>query len=168
MLKFALATTVMLFCSIYTTSLYADWSLNLGYRNPISSQFGLNFLWMGQDFGFEFGIGHASATEENSDSSNTQADDDDNSIESDSVYAGVSGDVSVLYFLTSSSVKFYLQGGFGAGIQASAGDNTSAGAGLGGPFAGAGLLAGSKSLYLYLAYVIVPTGILQAGIGFDI
>lgn len=139
---------------------FANWTFNLGYQNPPGAKVGANFLYLGNTWGFELGLGWLDI-----DSTNDDADDDD-----DSVAAQASGAVSVKYFLTKSTLRFYLQGGFGAAIGAKAGEDNDLGAGLGGPYVGLGILIGSPKFYGYGAYNLSENsdGFVQAGIGFDI
>ena len=65
----------------------ANWTLNLGYRNPPNSRYGINFLYLGTKFGFELGIGAGSI-----DAGTTENDDDD---DDDNLFVNAGGAVSL-------------------------------------------------------------------------
>ena len=139
----------------------ANWTLNLGYHNPPNSRYGINFLYFGAKFGFELGIGTGSI-----DAGTTEDDGDD---EDDSVFVNAGGAISVKWFLSKGTLTPYLQGGMGTSSSVSAGENSGAGANIGGPFLGIGILIGSPSLYVYGSFNIRDnSNFIQAGLGFDI
>ncbi len=149
---------------------FADWTLNVGYHNPRPATYGVNFLYLGSQWGFEAGIGwidvnaEKSSDDDDDDATDGSAKDDDG----DASFA-VAGDVDVKYFLASGGVRPYLQFGLGAGFGAD--DDSGFNAGAGGPFGGIGLLAGSPSLYVYVAGTVdgaVQGPRLEAGVGFDL
>ena len=151
-----IAITLFLVCQ----PCMANWTLNLGYRNPPGSQYGLNFLYIGSKFGFEIGLGSGSVTQDD-------ANNDDKS--DDNVTAALGGALSAKWYLSKGTFSPYLQLGFGSSTSVTAGEDTGANADLGGPFFGLGLLIGSPSFYLYGGLVLVEnSNFLQAGIGFDI
>jgi len=148
------------------TPSYADWTLNLGYHNPVNANLGVNFLYWGSQWNFEVGIGWAEARAKATD----DADDTTGEKDDDEVRAAVAGDLNVKYRLTTGSVAPYLQLGIGAWTAAQVGDRSDADADLGGPFAGVGLMFGKPNIYAYAAYNVFRSneGQFQAGIGFDI
>jgi len=143
----------------------ANWTLNLGYQNPVVSTWGLNLLYIGSQWGFEVGVGwvDAEANVDEAENNNNNQDRDKNkaSIE-------IAGDVDLKYFFTSGTARPFLQGGFGVGLGAKAGEG--AGAGTGGGFVGLGILLGSPSVYGYGSFNINGSdhSFLQAGLGVDI
>lgn len=148
-----------------TSPALANWTLNLGYHNPLNSKLGVNFLYWGSQWNFEIGVGWLDADAEADDDKN-EADKDD-----DKVSFSAAGDIDVKYRFSTGSVAPYVQFGFGAGTGAEVGDDTDAGVGIGGPFAGLGLFFGKPTLYGYLAgnYLLESKDTeFQGGIGFDI
>lgn len=137
----------------------ANWSLNIGYQNPVVATWGLNLLYLGNQFGFEAGVGWV-------DVDGQVADDD----EEDRASVRVAGDVDLKYFFNSGGARAFIQGGFGVGFGAAAGDGGGAGAGTGGGFAGIGLLVGSPSVYAYGSLNLNGSqdSFFQAGLGVDI
>jgi hypothetical protein len=157
---------LLAFLALFSSPALANWTLNIGYQNPATSQFGLNFLYVGSKLGFEIGIGYAQfeIDDEDDNNANGNSDDDD-----DNVTAGIGGDIDLKYFFSGSSVKPYLQGGFAMGQSLTAGDDTGVNIGLGGPFVGLGLFLGSPGFYGYVAANYGGGDLYaQAGIGFDI
>ena len=158
-------------CLAGSETALANWSLNLGYNNPPGASLGVNFLYRGSKIGFEVGIGwvDADAKVEDDDSDDEDGEDDDD--EETSAGLALAGDLNVKYFFSGGGVAPYIQGGFGAAVSGKVGDGGGANAGLGGGFAGVGLMAGGNDLYLYLsANVAGSTDNLfyQVGVGFDI
>lgn len=157
-----------LFLSLMLTAIpeaSANWTLNLGYHNPLNSQLGVNFLYWGSQWNFEIGIGWIDADAEADDDAGEEDPDDDK------VSFAAAGDIDIKYRFTTGSVAPYIQFGFGAGTGAEVGDDTDAGVGIGGPFAGLGLFFGKPQLYGYVAgnYLIESEDTeFQGGIGFDI
>ena len=49
-----------------STPARADWTWNVGYQNPAGSTFGLNLLYLGTQWGIEFGVGDRKSTRLNS------------------------------------------------------------------------------------------------------
>ena len=131
-----------------------EWTANVGYHNPITATYGLNLLYLGRSWGFEAGIGWLDLYSSKDSSSDTKR----------HTSASVVGDVNLKYFLTTGSVRPYLQGGFGAGVGAS---NSGAGASVGGGFAGIGVMLGSTSVYFYGSYTVDAShnNIAQGGLG---
>jgi hypothetical protein len=153
------------------TSAFADWTLNLGYQNPAGSTYGLNFLYMGAKWAFEAGIGWVDASTTVDDDDDDKDDDKDgDKDDDDSASLALGGDIDLKYLFSSGSIRPFLQAGFGVGIGGRVGDGSGASAGTGSGFGGAGLLVGSKSLYLYGSYNINGSdhSFVQAGLGFDI
>jgi hypothetical protein len=145
---------------------YANWTLNLGYHNPMNADLGVNFLYWGSQWNFEIGIGWLDAKAKATD----DADDEENDKDDDNVGLSLAGDLNVKYRFTTGGIAPYVQIGLGAWTGASVGDDTDAGADLGGPFAGLGLMFGKPNFYAYVAYNVnkAKDGQVQAGIGFDI
>ncbi len=156
---------IALFTILKSTSAFADWTLNLGYHNPVYSKVGVNFLYWGSQWNFEVGIGWIDG--------DIHADDDkaDKNKDDDNVAAAAAGDINIKYRFLTGTFAPYIQGGFGASTYAKVGDNSGADANLGGPFVGAGFFIGKPAFHVYLAgnYMLDPqTTQIQAGIGFDI
>jgi hypothetical protein len=155
--------TILLFTP--ASSAWANWTLNLGYHNPPHAQVGINFLYWGSNWNFEAGIGWINAE---------AAADDDSTVEEknekDELSLAISGDLNVKYRFSSGGIAPYVQFGMAAAMGAAVGDENDAGAGLGSPFVGLGLMFGKPSLYAYAAYNFWSSeqGEPQAGIGFDI
>ncbi len=143
----------------------ANWTLNLGYHNPMNSKFGVNFLYWGSQWNFEVGIGWLDA--------NAEADDDKDEVDTDDDKVGVAaaGDINFKYRFSTGGIAPYLQLGMGASTGVEVGDDTDGGVGLGGPFVGGGLFFGKPAFYGYLALNLLiesKNTEAQAGIGFDI
>ena len=142
----------------------AEWTANIGYHNPVISTYGLNFLYFGQNLGFEIGLGwidvQSESTKESDDASNTK--------KSTGTSLHLAGDLDVKYFLSSGKFRPYIQAGVAYGVGAST--ESGASAGTGGGFAGLGIMAGTPDLYLYGAYDLNSSrdGFVQAGIGTSI
>ncbi len=151
----------ILFASLVTVSsstAHANWTLNVGYQNPIVSTWGLNLLYIGSRWGFETGIGWIDAE--------TGTDKNDDKDSKASIH--IAGDVDLKYFFSSGTARPFIQGGFGVGLGAQS--EVGAGAGTGGGFAGVGILLGSPKLYGYGSYNLGSSenSFVQAGLGFDI
>ncbi|RZA27261.1 MAG: hypothetical protein EOP10_00690 [Proteobacteria bacterium] len=153
--------------AITSNTAKANWTLNLGYHNPVNSHLGVNFNYWGSQWNFELGIGWI-------DGDAQAAEDKDNNgtnEEKNHVSAAAAGDIDIKYrFLTGTFAPF-VQGGFGASTWAQVGDESGADANLGGPFVGAGFFIGKPAFHVYVAgnYMITPkTTQIQGGIGFDI
>ncbi|MBC7530701.1 MAG: hypothetical protein H7318_03920 [Oligoflexus sp.] len=151
--------------SLVSTNAFADWTLNLGYHNPVNSKLGVNFLYWGSQWNFEVGIGYVdSEVHADEDKANENKDDDH-------VAASVAGDIDIKYRLMTDTFAPYVQGGFGAWTGAKVGERSGADADLGGPFVGVGFFIGKPAFHVYFGgnYMIDPeTTQLQGGIGFDI
>jgi hypothetical protein len=143
---------------------YANWTLNLGYHNPMNADLGVNFLYWGSQWNFEVGIGWVDADAKATDDKDEAVKDDDG------VGLALAGDLNVKYRFVNGTIAPYVQLGIGAWTSAAVGDQTDANADLGGPFAGIGLMIGKPNLYVYAAYNVDKNenDQVQAGIGFDI
>lgn len=145
----------------------ADWTLNLGYHNPVYSHVGVNFLYWGSQWNFEVGLGWV-------DGNARDAEDIDNDGDVDrgnQVSAAAAGDIDLKYRFSTGTFSPYIQAGFGASTSAELGHDNGVNADLGGPFAGAGFFIGSKKFHVYVAgnYLIDHKDTqVQGGIGFDI
>jgi hypothetical protein len=166
---------IFLVALFWSQSAHANWSLNLGYQNPVVSTFGVNFLYSSGKWAFEAGIGwvdvNAQVDDDDDDDENaTPAADNKDKDDDDNASLHVAGDIDLKYYFGSGGFKPYVQGGFGVGIGASAGDDSGAGAGTGGGFAGLGLWFGSGTPYGYASLNVGGSGhtFVQAGFGFDI
>lgn len=149
----------------YSLPAEANWTLNLGYHNPLNSKIGVNFLYWGSQWNFEAGIGWLDADAEADDDAG-EADKDD-----DKVSVQAAGDIDVKYRFGSGGIAPYVQLGIGAGTGVEVGDDTGGGVGLGGPFVGAGLFFGKPNFYGYAALNLLTESKnteVQAGLGFDI
>jgi len=157
------------FVTCASSSAFANWTLNIGYQNPIVSTWGLNFLYLGSQWGVELGVGWIDANARIEDD-----DDDKNSEGSTSGESGegaslqIAGDIDVKYFFASGTARPFLQGGFGLGFDAESGEGI--GAGTGGGFFGVGILLGSPALHGYGAFNVNGSddSFFQAGLGVDI
>ncbi len=145
--------SLLLFVS---TGAIAGWTANLGYNNPPGA-IGLNFLYLGTQWGFEAGVGKVNANS-TTDDSTTKNDESSSSL-------ALSGDLNLKYFLSRSSFSPYLQGGVGAGLGAS---NSGVGAGLGGGFLGLGLMIGNEGFHLYAGVIGAKSFGAQIGLGMKI
>jgi hypothetical protein len=145
---------------------YANWTLNLGYHNPMNADLGVNFLYWGSQWNFEVGIGWVDADAKATDDANDTATEKDD----DGVGLALAGDLNVKYRFMTGVFAPYVQVGIGAWTSAAVGDQTDANADLGGPFAGIGLMLGKPNFYGYAAYNVDKNenDQVQAGIGFDI
>lgn len=150
----------------------ANWTVNVGYQNPVVSSWGLNLLYIGSSWGFEVGVGWIDANanidgddDDDGNGKNDEADDDD-----DKASLALAGDVDVKYFFMPGSARPFAQAGFGVGFGATAGDDAGAGAGTGGGFAGVGILLGSPTFYGYGSFNVNGSDhtFVQAGLGADI
>ncbi len=147
---------------------YGNWTLNLGYHNPVGATYGVNMLYFGSKWAFEAGLGWARVTKTTTDEQTTASEGDDK----EDLSVSFGGDIDGKYLFGSGSLRPYLQAGIGAGFGATVGDHSDAGAGVGGLFLGAGLLIGAPKLYVYgsaIAGAHTDSDISwQAGLGFDI
>jgi len=143
----------------------ANWTLNLGYQNPAGSSYGVNFLYFGQQWGFEIGIGWMELKAKDSDDANNGTNNND---KKDNASLKVAGDIDVKYFFSGRSLRPYAQLGFGYGAGAAVGEDAGAGVATGAGFAGIGLIAGDPGFYGYASFNVGAGSFLQAGLGFDI
>ena len=118
-----LLVTIAILCS---SSASANWTLNVGYQNPIVSTWGLNLLYIGSHWGLEAGVGwidaKANIDNDGNDSTNNNDTGDD-----DSASIKVAGDIDLKYFFSSGAARPFLQGGFGVGLGAKSGEGAGAG-----------------------------------------
>lgn len=172
-IRYLLISFIIATSSLVSTNAFADWTLNLGYHNPINSKLGVNFLYWGSQWNFEVGIGYVDSEvhEEDDNATNNGTASDDNN-DDDHVSASVAGDIDIKYRLMTGTFAPYVQGGFGAWTGAKVGEEDSgADADVGGPFVGVGFFIGKPSFHVYFGgnYMIDPeTTQLQGGVGFDI
>ena len=145
----------------------ANWTLNIGYHNPVYSHLGLNFNYWGSQWNIELGIGWIDgAAQQAEDKDNNGTNEQDNKIA-----AAAAGDIDIKYRFMTGTFSPYIQGGFGASTYAEVGDSSTADANVGGPFVGLGFFIGSPAFHAYVAgnYLLDPKDTqIQAGIGFDI
>ncbi len=109
-----------------TAQAKGGWGLGIGYQNPVPSDLGVSLLYLGDSWAFEAALGGIGLWS------------NDNS-----TGASLGGDVDFKWVL-GSDIKAYLQAGLQFGIGAS---DDGAGLGLGGPFAGAGVLLTGSRVY---------------------
>lgn len=153
------------FTSLVSTNAFANWTLNLGYHNPVYSKVGVNFLYWGSQWNFEIGVGWIDGDAHADDDKDEENKDDDH------VSAAAAGDIDLKYRFMTGTFSPYIQGGFGASTAARVGDDSGADANVGGPFVGLGFFIGKPAFHVYVAgnYMIDPeTTQIQGGIGFDI
>jgi hypothetical protein len=113
-----------LFLSTFTTfqAQAGSWGALVGYNNPAGSRVGLNFLYQGAPWGFEFGVGGLATTTDSSGEKSS---------------AVTWGDIDIKYYPSTGLWRPFLEGGMAFALGAgSAGSGLSAGS----PFAGGGLL----------------------------
>lgn len=153
---------------LVSNNAFANWTLNLGYQNPLNALIGVNFMRFSGNWGFEIGIGWVDLTTIDTDKEDKPSTRNNNDDEDDTAHAAIAGEIDIKYFFSSGSVRPFLQGGFGAGVAAEVGKHIDADAGVGGPFIGGGLFMGSPQFYGYISTIFADHLPLQAGIGFDI
>lgn len=99
-----------------------SWGALVGYNNPAGSRVGLNLLYQGAPWGFEFGVGGLAKTTDSS---------------GENSGAVTWGDIDIKYYPSTGLWRPFLEGGMAFALGAgSAGSGLSAGS----PFAGGGLL----------------------------
>jgi hypothetical protein len=163
-----LSILVLVVGTLFASSAHANWTLNVGYQNPIVSTWGLNLLYIGSQWGFEAGIGwidaEAKVDEDEPDNNSNNDPDEDGS----KAAIAIAGDIDLKYFFASGAARPFLQGGFGVDLGAKSGEG--AGAGTGGGFVGLGILLGSPSIYGYGSINVNGSqdSFYQAGLGVDI
>ncbi|WP_141732273.1 hypothetical protein [Oligoflexus tunisiensis] len=148
---------------------YANWTLNLGYHNPMNAHIGVNFLYWGSQWNFEAGIGWVQV-DSGADDEDEIVSEDDETKEDENLDLAMAGDLNVKYRFSTGAITPYVQVGIGAWTAAAVGDDPDANADLGGPFAGLGLMLGKPNFHVYAAYNVDKSehGHFQAGLGFDI
>lgn len=132
---------------------YANFTLNLGYQNPVGSTVGLNLLYLAQPLSFEIGVGWIQASTD------------------PAMRLALGGDLDLKYFFSASGLRPYLQAGLGYGIaQATSKTHSSTDLQTFAPFAGLGLFAGEPSFHAYVALNTFAdlTLALQGGLGIDL
>jgi hypothetical protein len=164
--SFLLILTLFTF-QISSTAL-ANWSWGLGYHNPPSSTFGVNFMHLWTNWAFETGIGYIGSSENITPNSQPNSGTTTNS----QLYAG--GDVNLKYLFSTGFFRPYLQGGMGTAVAIGSANNsknnsnnTGANASLGGSYGGAGFFLYGSEFYVYLSYITSSNGSYQVGIGFN-
>lgn len=143
----------------WSTMAQANWSWNLGHNNPPGATVGLNFMYLWTNWAFEIGVGGVSQ------SSSTDSNGDETKSTS------VLGDMNFRYLFRSGQVfRPYLQVGAGSAATVTTGDNTDAGAGVGGLYGGAGIYLMGNPFYVYAGLVSGGRGSgssMQYGVGFS-
>ncbi|MBC7659495.1 MAG: hypothetical protein H7249_07275 [Chitinophagaceae bacterium] len=155
--------------SLISTNAFAEWTLNLGYHNPVYSKLGLNFLYWGSQWNFEVGIGWLDGVIDANGKTRDTTNSDTSTKKENKIAAAVAGDLNIKYRFSNGTFSPYFQGGYGAYTGAQIGDNSGATVSLGAPFVGLGFFVGKPSFYGYLAgnYMIDPQNVqVQAGLGF--
>ena len=171
-LRYVLFTVIASLSLLKSTNAFANWTMNLGYHNPVNSKLGANFLYWGSQWNFELGIGwvDGSANADDDDDDNDTANGGNGDDDDDHVAAYAAGDLDLKYRFLTGTFAPYVQGGFGASTYAKVGDNSGADANVGGPFVGVGFFIGKPAFHVYVAgnYLIDPdTTQIQGGIGWD-
>jgi hypothetical protein len=123
-------------------ALASDWGLTVGYNNPIGATLGGNLIYLGDTFGFEFGVGGLGATSHDGDDKDGKKDDD--------VSAGLWGDVDVK-ILFGKTWRPYVEAGFGMALGGATENGGGFSAGAGSPFVGGGILYSGSPLLFYAA-----------------
>ena len=137
----------MTFSTLISSVARADWSGSLAYNNPPGANIGVNFMHLWAKWAFEFGIGNVRAN------SNTTS---------------VGGDINLKYLFRSGVFRPYLQVGAGSGISVRTESDGSAGASVGGIFAGAGIFLIGNPIYAYGSYNLGNgSNFYQVGIGYN-
>jgi len=136
---------------ITPTSAVAGWSWNIGYHNPPTSTFGLNFMYEWSKVAVELGVGSIDSKKTDSSGNTTNT-------------VVVGGDLNLKYLFGSGWFRPYVQGGILLGTAASSGG---ASAGTGSGFLGAGMMLKGGQFYVYLgANMIGSSTDVNAGVGF--
>lgn len=107
--------------------------VGLGWHDPHGTELGVNALFIGQTFGLGLGVGSV-ATE--SDKSKSEV--------------SLSGDVTLMWLFSSTSVRPFLRIGLPAGGDASNEAGAGIRVGADGPFGGAGLLLSGSKVFGYV------------------
>lgn len=157
--KVFLWASFLLLCTVKPAQASSGWSWGVGYHNPPNATLGLNFMHLWTNWAFEVGLGYINSTESNS--SNTKANSSSNNVN-----LAVGGDLNFKYLFSSGTFRPYLQGGTYLGLAAQSGDNSGAGASVGGGFGGAGFFIMTNSVDFYISYITAGNGSLQFGINF--
>jgi hypothetical protein len=124
-----LALAASAICLIPHPAEAGSWGTLLGYNNPAGSKVGLNFLYQGATWGFEFGFGGLAAVSDSDESTS----------------AITWGDLDLKYYFASSLWRPYFEGGMAYSIAAGGAGN---GFAAGSPFVGLGVLySGSRILF---------------------
>jgi len=146
-------TTLVLLISLFISNLAlaGDWSFNLGYNNPPGSTVGLNFMDLGSQWAFEFGVGGIQSNNQGNSSTS------------------VLGDINFKYLFGGSGVRPYIQVGAGSAATVTTGSGTTANVGIGGVFGGVGIMAVGRPLYIYLSGDVGGNSnfFFQAGVGYS-
>jgi hypothetical protein len=126
-----------------------NWSWNLGYHNPHTATYGLNFMHVWTDWAVEFGLGYIQIGNGASQTSGLT----------------LGGDINLKYIFLHSLLRPYLQGGYG---MSSGVNGNGAGLGIAGAFVGGGLYIWANEFYVYGSYDIADGGgsFYQFGLGF--
>lgn len=125
----------------------ADWTLNIGYHNPVGSEVGVNLLHFWNKWAFEIGAGYFNAKDSK---------------------VTIAGDLDFKYLFGSSWVRPYLMAGVGYGTGALFEDGGGVSAGAGGGFIGGGIFLKGRPFYVYLGAAANRGTTFQAGLGFDL
>lgn len=137
----------------------AGWSFNIGSHNPPGSTLGVNFMHLWTNWAFEIGVGGVQGSKTT----------DSNGDETRSTTAY--GALSLKYLFRSGVVRPYLMIGSGSAATVSSGEDTTAGADVGGTFFGGGIFLMGNPFYVYLGLSSAgKTGgstNTMAGLGFD-
>lgn len=141
---------------------HANWSMNVGYRNPVNSTAGLNFLYMWPNIGFEIGVGWIEAGDRTSSNSSSSATTTTTTKNDNTVIAG---DMDLKWFLGGGLLRPLLQGGLTYSVEI--GSTSSAGTGQG--FLGAGVFLFGNPFHLYGIVNFFSRNVnqWQAGLGFN-
>ena len=111
----------------------SGWGASAAYNNPGGTALGVNIIYLGKPFGFEFGVGGVSANSEKK-----------------SGTGGLWGDVDVKFFFAD-KLRPYVEAGFATSLGGKAGEDSGVGFSAGSPFVGGGVLYQGSTMFGYAA-----------------
>lgn len=167
-MKLILQIIFFILISQFSISALANWSWGIGYHNPPSSTYGVNFMHLWSNWAFEVGLGYLGSAE----SSNKNTGTDSGTTTQSQLYAG--GDMNLKYLFSSGFFRPYIQAGAGTSVSLGNTSNSSnnsnspgANASLNANFVGAGFMLMGSEFYFYASYLATNNGSAQIGIGFN-
>jgi hypothetical protein len=109
-----------------------SWGVLAGYNNPAGSRVGLNFLYQGAPWGFEFGVGGLAKTTDSTGNKSS---------------AITWGDVDIKYYPSVGLWRPFLEGGMAFALGAG---NAGSGLSAGSPFVGGGILYSGGTVLFHI------------------